>query len=103
MPMMRPQQLPRKAADVAVLPAVTVSAEGLPPSAHGKAGYLHHQAQHSATRLNLSRAETPQAVSVVTHAKMEDFNLNTINDVLANTGVTVEKVETNRTYYTARL
>jgi outer membrane receptor for ferric coprogen and ferric-rhodotorulic acid len=42
-------------------------------------------------------------MSVVTHAKMEDFNLNTINDVLANTtGVTVEKVETNRTYYTAR-
>jgi outer membrane receptor for ferric coprogen and ferric-rhodotorulic acid len=72
------------------------------PAAHGKAGNLHHQAQHSATRLNLSPRET-QAVSVVTHAKMEDFNLNTINDVLANTtGVTVEKVETNRTYYTAR-
>jgi outer membrane receptor for ferric coprogen and ferric-rhodotorulic acid len=33
---------------------------------------------------------------------MEDFRLDTINDVLANTGVTVEKVETNRTYYTAR-
>ncbi|WP_287880123.1 TonB-dependent siderophore receptor [Aquitalea sp.] len=93
-----------KAADVAVLPAVTVSAEvptaQLPTEKQDTYTIKHSD---SATRLNLSPRETPQAVSVVTHAKMEDFNLNTINDVLANTtGVTVEKVETNRTYYTAR-
>ncbi|WP_205677415.1 TonB-dependent siderophore receptor [Aquitalea denitrificans] len=91
-------------ADVAVLPAVTVSAEA--PSAQlptEKQDTYTIKHSDSATRLNLSPRETPQAVSVVTHAKMEDFNLNTINDVLANTtGVTVEKVETNRTYYTAR-
>jgi len=34
---------------------------------------------------------------------MDDFNLNSVNDVLdAATGIVVEKVETDRTYYTAR-
>jgi outer membrane receptor for ferric coprogen and ferric-rhodotorulic acid len=57
----------------------------------------------SAGRLDLSLRETPQSVSVVTRALMDDFRLVNINDVLATTtGVTVEKVETSRTYYTAR-
>ena len=57
----------------------------------------------SATRLDLSLRETPQSVSVVTRQKMDDFKLNSINDMLANTpGVTVEAVETDRIYYTAR-
>lgn len=57
----------------------------------------------SATRLDLSLRETPQSVSVVTRQKMDDFKLNAINDMLANTpGVTVEAVETDRIYYTAR-
>nr|WP_275983308.1 TonB-dependent siderophore receptor [Propionivibrio soli] len=57
----------------------------------------------SATRLNLSPRETPQSVSVVTREQIEDFKLNTINDVLDNTpGIVVEKVETDRTYYTSR-
>lgn len=57
----------------------------------------------SATRLDLSLRETPQSVSVVTRAKMDDFRLNSINDMLASTpGVTVESVETDRVYYTAR-
>ncbi|MYM24888.1 TonB-dependent siderophore receptor [Duganella sp. FT135W] len=57
----------------------------------------------SAGKLDLSLRETPQSVSVVTRALMDDFKLDNINSVLANsTGVTVEKVETSRTYYTAR-
>jgi outer membrane receptor for ferric coprogen and ferric-rhodotorulic acid len=57
----------------------------------------------SAGKLELSLRETPQSVSVVTRALMDDFKLNNINQVLATTtGVTVEKVETSRTYYTAR-
>ncbi len=57
----------------------------------------------SATTLNLSLRETPQTVSVVTRSQMDDFRLNSVNDVLAATsGVIVEKVETDRSYYTAR-
>ena len=57
----------------------------------------------SAGRLDLSLRETPQSVSVVTRALMDDFKLNDINAVLASTtGVTVERVETSRTYFTSR-
>ncbi len=60
-------------------------------------------ATKSANKLDLSLRETPQSVSVVTRAMMDDFKLDNINQVLANTtGVTVERVETSRTYYTAR-
>ena len=93
-----------KAGGLAVLPAVSVSAEAVStqlPTDQQETYTIKHST--SATRLNMSPRETPQAGSVVTHAQMEDFRLATINDVLANTtGVTVEKVETNRTYYTAR-
>jgi outer membrane receptor for ferric coprogen and ferric-rhodotorulic acid len=57
----------------------------------------------SATRLSLSMRETPQSMSVVTRQQMDDFGLNNINAVLDNTtGVNVERVETDRTYYSAR-
>lgn len=39
----------------------------------------------SATKLNLSLKETPQAVSIVTSQQMEDQNLDTLGDVLAQT------------------
>lgn len=57
----------------------------------------------TATRLNLTLFETPQTVTAVSRAQMDDFALNTISDLLDYTpGVTVEEVETDRTYYTAR-
>ncbi|WP_243050073.1 TonB-dependent siderophore receptor [Dyella sp. RRB7] len=56
-----------------------------------------------ATRLPLSLRETPQSVSVVTRQQMDDFGLNNVNAVLdTTTGVNVERVETDRTYYSAR-
>ena len=61
------------------------------------------RAADSATRLSLSLRETPQSISVVTRQQMDDFGLNNINAVLDNTtGVNVERVETDRTYYSAR-
>ncbi|WP_373991777.1 TonB-dependent siderophore receptor [Duganella sp. BuS-21] len=61
------------------------------------------RATRSAGKLELSLRETPQSVSVVTRALMDDFKLDNINQVLSTTtGVTVERVETSRTYYTAR-
>jgi len=57
----------------------------------------------AATRLDLSPRETPQAISVITRQKMDDFGLTDVDDALqATTGITVERVETDRTYYTSR-
>ncbi|KFZ37202.1 hypothetical protein HR45_12400 [Shewanella mangrovi] len=61
------------------------------------------QISRSATGLNMSLRETPQSVSVISNEYIENFNLNTINDVMDFTpGITVEKVETDRTYLTSR-
>lgn len=57
----------------------------------------------TATKLDLTILETPQTVTAVSRVQLDDFALNSINDVLDYTpGVTVEEVETDRTYYTAR-
>ncbi|PYF84569.1 outer membrane receptor for ferric coprogen and ferric-rhodotorulic acid [Marinomonas alcarazii] len=57
----------------------------------------------SATKLDLTVFETPQTVSVVSEDQMNDFDLKEVNSVLKYTpGVTVEKTETDRVYYTAR-
>jgi outer membrane receptor for ferric coprogen and ferric-rhodotorulic acid len=59
--------------------------------------------QDTAYRLPMSIKETPQAVSVITRAQIEDFNLDTVNTLLTyTTGVNVDAAETDRTYYTAR-
>ncbi|WP_218871294.1 TonB-dependent siderophore receptor [Chitinibacter bivalviorum] len=68
-----------------------------------KTGLYRVSSSNSATLLDLPLSETPQTVSVVTRAQMDDFKLDNIDEVLGNTtGVTVEKAETERTYYTAR-
>lgn len=57
----------------------------------------------TATKMNLSLRETPQAVAVITQAQLDDFNANDLNAALDLTaGVTVERIETDRSYYTAR-
>lgn len=57
----------------------------------------------TATRLPLSYRETPQSVSVVTRAQIDDFALRDVNTLLtATTGINVQQAETDRTYYSAR-
>ncbi|MCJ2184616.1 TonB-dependent siderophore receptor [Novosphingobium sp. 1949] len=59
--------------------------------------------QSTSTRLDLSMRETPQAVAVISRAQIEDFNLDSLNDLLRMTnGVNVEAAESDRTYYNAR-
>ena len=59
--------------------------------------------QSTATRLPLSQRETPQSVSVVTRAQIEDFQLNDVNALLTTVpGVSVLAAETDRVYYSAR-
>ncbi|MHA6723750.1 TonB-dependent siderophore receptor [Sphingomonas sp. RS2018] len=61
------------------------------------------KAQTSATRLAVSQRETPQSLSVVTRAQIQDFQLNDVNSLLTTVpGVTVQAQETDRIYYSAR-
>lgn len=56
-----------------------------------------------ATGLPLSIAETPQSVTVVDRTRIEDFNLNSVNEVLAQTpGVAILNVDSNRTNFLVR-
>ena len=65
-------------------------------------GYNAHSAS-GASRLELDIIDIPQSVSVITDSQMSDFQLVDIDSVLDTaTGVNVERIETDRTYYTAR-
>ena len=82
------------------LPATTVNAadteEDSPEGYQGKPSA-------TTTRLNLTAQETPQGVTSIKREQLDDFKLNSIRDVLDSTpGVNVQKVETDRTYFTAR-
>lgn len=57
----------------------------------------------TATRLDLSLRETPQAMTVITRALIDDLALGSVQDLLKLApGVTVERVETDRSYYLSR-
>ncbi len=56
-----------------------------------------------ASRLDLSIIDIPQSVSVLTAAQIADFQIDNLNAALDTvTGVNVQRIETDRTYYTAR-
>ncbi|MFT3763665.1 MAG: TonB-dependent siderophore receptor [Pseudoxanthomonas sp.] len=58
---------------------------------------------NGATNLDLAIKDTPQSISVVTAAQMQDFGADSVNQALRlATGINVEAAETNRTYYMAR-
>jgi outer membrane receptor for ferric coprogen and ferric-rhodotorulic acid len=57
----------------------------------------------SATRLQLTPRETPQSISVITRQQIEDFKLNTVDDVMSHTpGVSTVTYENERVEYYAR-
>lgn len=57
----------------------------------------------TATRLVLSPRETPQSITVVTRQHMDDFGLNSIDDVMRHSpGITVSTYDSERTNYYAR-
>ena len=93
------------ASDDATLPGVSVTASPADTAAERTEHKDSYRATKSstATGLSLSARETPQSLSTVTRQQMTDFGLNTVNDVLqATPSVSVERVETDRTYFTAR-
>ncbi len=87
----------------AALPEVVVTGGSDQQTPTEKTGSYTVRKSNAATKMDMSLRETPQSVSVITRTKMDDFKLDNVDQVLAGTtGVTVEKVETNRAYYTAR-
>ena len=57
----------------------------------------------SSTKLDLDIKDTPQSMNVLTRETLDDFNLITINQALDLVpSINVERVETDRTYFTAR-
>ncbi|WP_431256712.1 TonB-dependent siderophore receptor [Roseateles chitinivorans] len=88
-------------ADVA-LPAVTVNANRLGEITE-KSGSYASGTIATATRLVLSPKETPQSISVITRQKMDDFNLTSIDDVMAQTpGISIVTYDSERTEYYSR-
>ncbi|WP_404477418.1 TonB-dependent siderophore receptor [Novosphingobium sp. BL-52-GroH] len=61
------------------------------------------QPSSSATALSLSIKETPQSVTVIDRKRIEDFAITNVNDLLDQiVGLNVERVETDRTYFSSR-
>ena len=91
-----------EAADESQVSSVVVTATSDEGVTEGSGSYTPASTS-TATKLPLTLRETPQSVTVVTKQKMDDFNQTSINEVLGGVaGVTVEKIETDRTYYTSR-
>ncbi len=87
---------------VANLEGVVTTAKVSGDATEGTGSYTTRSTS-GATRLDLSLRDTPQSISVITRQQLDDFGLNNINDVLSRTtGINVEKIETDRTYYSAR-
>lgn len=76
--------------------------ERLEVSGSRSQGYLVKESA-GATKLDLSLHDTPQAITVLSAQQLDDFRLTDINKALdLATGVNVERIETDRTYYNAR-
>jgi len=57
----------------------------------------------TATRMVLTPRETPQSISVITRQHMDDFALNSIDDVMRHTpGITLSTLDSERTNYFSR-
>ncbi len=86
----------------AELPTVNVTTDGLSSTTEGSGSYTTG-ATSTATGFSLSLRDTPQSVSVITRTQLDDFGVRDVNSALElATGINVERVETDRTYYTAR-
>lgn len=86
------------------IPATANSRQLEPVSVRGqRPGGLYSGQSRDALGLDLADREVPQSVSVITATQIADFGLRNANAVLDHaTGVTVERFESDRTYFTAR-
>ncbi|TBU76152.1 TonB-dependent siderophore receptor [Phytopseudomonas daroniae] len=94
---------PRAESGALELGATNVSSTSIHDSStEGTGSYTQVGPSSTATGLNLSLRETPQSVTVMTRQRMDDFKLETLADVMAQTpGVTVER-QAEMTNFTVR-
>lgn len=83
------------------LPSTSVVSYGLGDVTEGTGSYtIGHSS--TATRLDLSPRQTPQTLVTITRQQMDDFQYDNVNTVLDAAGVNVQRVETDRTYFSVR-
>lgn len=85
------------------LPEVKVTATNDKKAPSEKTKSYTVKSTATATRLDTSLRDTPQSISVITRQQIDDFKLNSVNDLLDSaTGIYVSRAETDRTAYYAR-
>ncbi|MGO3414382.1 MAG: ferric-rhodotorulic acid/ferric-coprogen receptor FhuE [Kluyvera intermedia] len=58
---------------------------------------------HAGTKMEMAPRDIPQSVTVVTRQRMQDQDLQTVDDVLTNaTGVSSQQIDSERTYFYSR-
>ncbi|WP_242449846.1 MULTISPECIES: TonB-dependent siderophore receptor [Enterobacteriaceae] len=88
--------------EVLTLPAITVTSEAVTATTEGTGSWTTGETA-AATRLPLSLRETPQSVTVVTRQRMDDQQLNSVQDVLENTaGIASYQSDSERTSFYSR-
>ncbi|WP_440466436.1 TonB-dependent siderophore receptor [Pseudomonas sp. YH-1] len=93
---------PRGSDDVLEMDATSVTGQQLGATTEGTGSYTTGSSS-TATKLNLSLRETPQSVSVITRQRMDDQNMQNLDDVLHNTtGITIIRNGAERSEYVAR-
>ncbi|UFH51673.1 TonB-dependent siderophore receptor [Pseudomonas sp. KNUC1026] len=88
-------------ADELTLPTTEIQGS----AAAGEAASEGYQGRASSTttKLGLTDKQTPQAVTTLTREQLDDFKTNDVRQALRSApSVTVEQIETDRTYFTSR-
>jgi outer membrane receptor for ferric coprogen and ferric-rhodotorulic acid len=92
---------PEEAADTAVMPQVTIT--GINGNATEGTGSYTGSGTKTANRMDMSLRETPQSVSVITRARLDEMGLYRLDDALAQTtGIMVDQADSERTNFSAR-
>lgn len=91
-----------QSSEATTLPAVTITATNPELTTEGSNSYTTQQTS-AATRLPLSLRETPQAVSVITRQRIEDQQLDTVQEALENsTGIVPLTIDSERVSFYSR-
>lgn len=94
--------IPVAAGTALQLGATTITGSGLGGTTEGSGSYTTG-ATRTATKLSMSLRETPQSVTVVTRQRMDDQNIQSLDEVARTaTGITYTKIGTDRSTYYAR-
>jgi iron complex outermembrane receptor protein/outer membrane receptor for ferric coprogen and ferric-rhodotorulic acid len=81
---------------------VSIKGQGLGSTTEGTGSYTTGSTS-TATKLPMSLRETPQSVTVITRKKMDDQNIQNLDDIARTaTGITLTKIGTDRSTYYSR-